>query len=153
MEIKMSKKIKAMIYIACTLWLVVFAQIIVTKAYVRQTDVTQAFARNQLAIEAGSEECREIGQKSGWVMGKIAGRLSEEKCREIADNLFGYEGGSRLSEHVETRYYVAYGFSNGISFARKVNGQTINMSVSITYDESEDKSLVYFGVPFVNVEF
>ncbi len=51
---KMSKKIKFMIYVACTLWIVVFAQIAVTRIFVSQTDVTQAFARNQLVVEEGS---------------------------------------------------------------------------------------------------
>ncbi len=149
----MSKKVKTMIYIACTLWIVVFAQIVVTKAYVRQSDVRQAFARNQLVIEASSTQCQDICQKGGWIKGKIPGRLTREECRKIADNMFGYEGGTRLEDRAEQGYYVAYGFSSGIPLVRKVNGASINMNVAIAYDENEDKSIVYFGVPFVNVEF
>lgn len=67
----MSKKVKLMIYVACTLWIAVFAQIIVTKVFVSQSDVTQAFARNQLVVTEGSASIPDICQEGGWVMGKF----------------------------------------------------------------------------------
>ncbi len=153
MSKKVSRKIKFMIYIACTLWIVVFAQIIVTRIFVSQTDVTQAFARNQLVVEEGSSDMQNICREGGWIMGKIPGRLSTEEKRKIADDIFGYEGGTRLSEYTDRGYYVAYGYTNGIGLVKKVNGRTINMNIAVTYDENEDKTVVYFGVPFYNGEF
>lgn len=50
-------------------------------------------------------------------------------------------------------YYVAYGYTNGINMVKRVNGKMINMNVAITYDENEDKSVVYFGVPILNQDF
>lgn len=149
----MSKKIKRMIYVACVLWIAVFVQIVVTKVAVGQGDVTQAFARNQLVVEESSTKCKEICREGGWIMGKISGTLTTEECRKIANNIFGYEGGSLTSEHVDSDYYVAYGFTNGINLTKKVNGKIINMNIAITYDENEDKSIVYFGVPFINRDF
>lgn len=149
----MSKKVKFIIYVACTLWIVVFAQIMVTKIAVGRSDVTQAFARNQLVVEEGSGGFREICQQGGWVKGKISGKLTKEEKRKIADSIFGYEGGTRLSEHAADGFYVAYGFTSGINLVKKVNGKTINMNIAITYDENEDKSVVYFGVPVFNGDF
>ena len=149
----MSKKVKLMIYVACTLWIEVFAQIIVTKVFVSQSDVTQAFARNQLVVTEGSASIPDICQEGGWVMGKFPGQLNTEQRRRIADNIFGYEGGTRLFEYTEGGYYVAYGFTSGIEKIKKVNGKTINMNIAITYDETEDKSLVYFGIPIFNRDF
>lgn len=153
MSKKVSRKIKFMIYIACTLWIVVFAQIIVTRILVSRTDMTQAFARNQLVVEEGSSDIRDICREGGWIMGKIPGRLSTEEKRKIADDIFGYEGGARLSEYTDRGFYVAYGFTNGIGLVKKVNGKTINMNIAVTYDENEDKTVVYFGVPIYNGEF
>lgn len=149
----MSKKIKLMIYIACTLWIAAFVQIIVTKAFVSRSDVTQAFARNQLVVEEGSTPFESICQEGGWVKGNIPGKLSYEEQQQIADNIFGYEGGSRLYEYTDGGYYVAYGFTSGISKLKKVNGKTINMNIAISYDETRDKSVVYFGVPIFNGDF
>lgn len=149
----MRKKIKIMIYIACTLWIVVFAQIIITRAYVSRNDMTQAFARNQLAIADQSGELPEICRKGGWIVGKIPGKLSDGEKERMAKSLFGCEGGSSLLEHEAGDFYVAYGYTNGIDFLKKVNGKTINMNVAITYDEQEDKSIVYFGVPILNMDF
>lgn len=149
----MKKKIKVMIYIACTLWIVVFAQIIITRAYVSRNDMTQAFARNQLAIAGQSGELTQICREGGWIMGKVPGKLSGEEKERMAKSLFGYEGGSSLFEHEAGNFYVAYGYTNGIGLQQKVNGKTINMNVAITYNEQEDKSLVYFGVPILNMDF
>ncbi len=149
----MKKKIKIMIYIACTLWIVVFAQIIITRAYVSRNNMTQAFARNQLAIAGQSGELPEICREGGWIVGKVPGKLSDAQKERMAKSLFGYEGGSSLLEHETGDFYVAYGYTNGIDFLKRVNGKTINMNVAITYDEQQDKSIVYFGVPILNMDF
>lgn len=149
----MSKKIKLMIYIACILWIATFVQILLTRVFVSRSDVTQAFARNQLVVEEGSTRVEDICQEGGWVKGNIPGKLSYEEQQRIADNIFGYEGGSRLYEYTEAGYYVAYGFTSGISEIKKVNGKTINMNIAIAYDETRDKSVVYFGVPIFNGDF
>lgn len=149
----MKKKIKFTIYIACTLWLVVFAQIVITKVYVKRNDMAQAFARNQLAIEGQSAELKEVCKEGGWVLGKIPGKLSSDEKERIAEELFGYEGGASLMSQETGDFYVAYGYTHGINIIKKVNGETINMNVAITYDEQEDKSLVYFGVPILNLDF
>jgi hypothetical protein len=149
----MSKKIKTMIYFVSILWIVVFAQVIITKIYVKNNDVTQAFARNQLTIFEQSGELSEISQDGGWMMGKMAGKLSEEEKEKLADTLFAYEGGKSLFQNENGQYYVAYGYTNGIDILKKVNGKTINMNLAITYDEQEDKTMVYFGVPVLDVDF
>lgn len=142
-----------MIYIACVLWIATFVQILLTRVLVSRSDVTQAFARNQLVVEEGSTRVEDICQEGGWVKGNMSGKLSYEEQQRIADNIFGYEGGSRLYEYTEAGYYVAYGFTSGISEIKKVNGKTINMNIAITYDETRDKSVVYFGVPIFNGDF
>lgn len=149
----MSKKVKFMIYVACTLWIAVFAQIVITKVYVAGNDVTQAFARNQLVIEESSRAVGDVCKEGGWIMGKVPGKLSSEQKERIANTFFGYEGGGCLFDQETGGYYVAYGFTNGIPVVKKVNGKTINMNIAITYDEEEDKSLVYFGVPVINADF
>ncbi len=149
----MRRKIKIMIYAACVLWIVVFAQILITRVYVQRNDVTQAFARNQLVVEKSSTQIREVCREGGWILGRIPGKLDGDQMRRIADGIFGYEGGSCLYDYNEGHYYVAYGFTNGIDLRKKVNGRTVNMNIAITYDENEDESLVYFGVPFINGDF
>lgn len=145
----MHKRIKITIYLVCTLWIVVFAQILITRVYVRKNDVTQAFARNQLAIQEQSFKGNIISTEGGWIMGTVAGRLSQEEKRKMAESIFNYEGGGGLDEHSEDGFYVAYGFSSGIDVTREINGRRINMNVAITYDETEDKTIVYFGVPIL----
>ncbi len=149
----MSKKIKGMIYIVCTLWVVVFAQIIITKVYVQKHDVTQAFARNQLVVEESSIAVKDVCQKGGMMKGTIPGKLTSEQKQQIVKNMFGYEGGSCLYEKENDGYYVAYGFTSGIPMLKQVAGMNINMNIAITYDETKDKSIVYFGVPVIRGDF
>ncbi len=149
----MSKKIKGMIYIVCTLWMVVFAQIIITKVYVQKNDVTQAFARNQLVVEESSTPVQDVCQKGGVLKGTISGKLTTAQKHQIVQNMFGYEGGNCLYEKETDGYYVAYGFTSGIPMLKQVAGMNINMNIAITYDETEDKSVVYFGVPVIRGDF
>ncbi len=149
----MSKKIKRMIYIVCTLWFVVFAQIVITKVYVKKHDVTQAFARNQLVVEESSTQVEDICQKGGLLKGSISGKLTQEQKQRIVKSMFGQEGGTCLYEKETDGYYVAYGFTGGIPLRKQVGGMNINMNIAITYDENEDKSIVYFGVPVIRGDF
>ena len=38
-------------------------------------------------------------------------------------------------------------------FAKKINGQRINLNLAITYDEISDETTVYLGVPLLNTDF
>lgn len=149
----MRKKVKRMIYIVCMLWVVVFAQMITTRLYVQKQDVTQAFARNQLVIEQSSTSIRNVCRSGGTLKGTIPGRLTKEEKQEIVASMYGYEGGRCLYEKESEGYYVSYGFTNGIPLTKKVGGMNINMNIAITYDEKEDKSIVYFGVPIIQGDY
>ncbi len=149
----MTRKVKTMIYIVGTLWLVVFAQMAMTKIYVKNHDVTQAFARNQLVLETGNQDMQQICQRGGMVQGTISGKLSPEKRDALVKDMFGYEGGNCVYARDNSDYYVAYGFTNGIPLVKQVGGTNINMNIAITYDETEDKTRVYFGVPLIREDF
>lgn len=149
----MTTKMKRMIYIVCILWVVVFAQMITTRLYVQKQDVTQAFARNQLVVEQSSTSIRNVCRSGGTVKGTIPGQLTRAEKQEIVENMYGYEGGTCLYEKESEGYYVSYGFTNGIPLTKKVSGLNINMNIAITYDENEDKSIVYFGVPIIQGDY
>ena len=69
----MSKKVKLMIYVACTLWIAVFAQIIVTKVFVRSERGRygtyalhhRPHAGDQNSDLAGKERRRDLGCRQG----------------------------------------------------------------------------------------
>ena len=58
-----------------------------------------------------------------------------------------------ISSRQTSDYYVAYGYTSGIAFCKKINGQKINLNLAITYDETSDETTVYLGVPLLNTDF
>lgn len=149
----MSRKLIIVIGFTGMLWLVVLAQTALTKVYVKNDSATEAFARNQLVVVDGSDSMKELFQKGGWIQGELSGKLSDEERQALAKRIFGMEGGMSRMEQTTKDYYVAYGYSQGIPFNKKVNGTRFNMNVAITYDEIENKTVVSLGVPLLNLDF
>lgn len=59
-----SKKLKATIYIGILLWVVAFVQIGMTQLLYSETNISQAFTRNQLEVVSTGVECKaKLGEK------------------------------------------------------------------------------------------
>jgi len=150
----MSKqKFKIVVISAVVLWVAAFVQIIATRVYVSQTDFTQAFARNQLTAVKTSTDSRDVKAGNDCTEGVIKGELSEEEKEQLAENLFRTMGGGQVltsSMAYGTDYYVAYGYTSGLSETKTVNGRKINLTVAISYDETKDETNVTMGTPLIN---
>lgn len=155
----MTKKFKCVAAAAALLWAVVLIQIIVTRFFVSHTDFTQAFARNSVSVSSSQEASADSkNEKQGNVCteGVVAGKLSRDQQEALAEDLFNSMGGGTVLSGRSTfgsDYFVAYGYTNGIKKVKKINGKNINMTVAISYDETEDVTRVVMGTPLVNSDF
>ncbi len=152
-------KFRIIVWTAVVLWIVVLTQTAVTGLYVSKTAFRQAFARNQITVLKDSEaaaDSRNIKEDNVIFEGSIQGGLSTEEQQKVARNIFREFGGAALLDSKgmeESSYYVAYGYTRGLSTAKKVNGKDINLTVVLSYDENEDKTRVMIGTPLVNSDF
>ncbi len=157
----MLRKFRAIVYLAAALWLIALIQILVTRVWVSRTGFTQAFARNQVTVEsfetaAQNEDMRNAAQGNTCVAGEVDGKLSDDEKEKLAAGLFASLGGGTVmsgSEKIWSDYYVAYGYTSGISESRRINGKRINMNVAISYDEENDTTKVVMGSPLINSDF
>lgn len=154
----MKTKFKIILTTLVLLWVIAFVQNIITRVYVSNKSFTQAFARNQImATEKGEAATDTRNTKEGNLCkeGIIAGRLSKEKTKQVAEDIFREFGGAGvMSSDVENEnYYVAYGYTNGIDTVRIVNGRKINLNVAISYDETEQLTHIVVGTPLINSDF
>ena len=157
----MLRKFRIAVFAAAVLWLIVLAQIIITRFFVSNTDFTQAFAKNQVTVlreqtERQNEDKRNAEEGNTCTQGAVRGRLTKEQMKELAHDMFRTMGGgevmsqdSRLSEN----YYTAYGYTTGIKSYKTINGKRINMNVAVSYDEKRDVTNVLFGSPIINTDF
>ena len=152
-------KFRIIAWSAMVLWLVVLMQTVVTRLYVSQTAFQQAFARNQIAVvEDADAEKDSRNEKNGNVIheGFIRGRLSSDRQQEVAQDIFREFGGEEVMSSKgqgENNYYVAYGYTRGLTSVKKVNGKQINLTVTMSYDEQADGTRVVVGAPLVNSDF
>lgn len=149
----MKGKIKCAIVCMILCWSIALVQLAMTRFYVSHNDVTQAFARNQLVLDSTSTKLPELSQKGGMIKGHLSGSLSLEQQEQLASRLFHAWGGTIQSEQTTENYYVAYGYTSGISFYKKINGQKINLNLAITYNEISDETTVYLGIPLLKTDF
>lgn len=137
----------------CLCWIVAFAQLAMTRFYLAHNDATQAFARNQLIVESSADSFQNLSQKGTPIKGHLSGKLSSDEKEALTSRLFHAWGGTLKDAHQTSDYYVAYGYTSGISSYQKINGQKINLNLAITYDEISDETTVYLGIPILKTDF
>ena len=136
----MTKKFKCVAAAAALLWAVVLIQIIVTRFFVSHTDFTQAFARNSVSVSSSQEASADSkNEKQGNVCteGVVAGKLSRDQQEALAEDLFNSMGGGTV-------------LSGRSTFG---SDYFVNMTVAVSYDETEDVTRVVMGTPLVNSDF
>jgi hypothetical protein len=155
-------KFKIIAAAAAVLWLVVLLQTVMTRFYVSQNAFTQAFARNQIVTGTEKSEgkaandSRNTAEGNRCEEGTIAGKLSEEKMQTIAQDMFRQMGGVEVMASSETGaggYFLAYGYTRGLTTQKCVNGKKINLNIAMSYDEEENQTRVVMGTPLVNSDF
>lgn len=154
----MKTKFKILLAALVLLWCIAFVQNIITRVYVSRSSFTQAFARNQILAtekEEAAADTRNTKEGNLCKSGVIAGQLSSEKRRQVAEDIFREFGGvSVMSSDVDNEdYYVAYGYTTGINTSKIVNGRKINLNVAISYDETEQLTHIVVGTPLINSDF
>ena len=154
----MKTKFKIILAALVLLWCIAFVQNIITRVYVSRSSFTQAFARNQILAtgrEGAETDTRNTKEGNLCKSGIIAGQLSNEKRKQVAEDIFREFGGvSVMSSDVDNEdYYVAYGYTTGIDTSKIVNGRKINLNVAISYDETEQLTHIVVGTPLINSDF
>ena len=134
----MRRKLKLAIFCMCLCWIVAFVQFAMTRFYLSHNDATQAFARNQLILESDVDSFQNLSQKGGQIKGHLSGEMTSSQKEQLASRLFHVWGGVLKDTRQTSDYYVAYGYTSGIAFCKKINGQKINLNLAITYDEIYD---------------
>lgn len=153
---KMKAKFKIAVWAAALLWIVVLIQIAITRLYVSKTDFVQAFARNQLTVDMVNQDRANIQEGNTCLEGYVPGRLGTEEREKLATELFQTMGGTPVmvhSENAEDAYYVAYGYTTGLAYYKKVNGHRINLNVAVCFEEEKDRTRVIMGTPIINSDY
>ncbi len=153
---KMKRKFKIAVWAAALLWIVVLIQIAITRLYVSKTDFVQAFARNQLTVDMVNQDRANIQEGNTCLEGYVPGRLGTEEREKLATELFQTMGGTPVmvhSDNAEDAYYVAYGYTTGLAYYKKVNGHRINLNVAVCYEEEKDRTRVIMGTPIINSDY
>lgn len=151
-------KFKIILTALVLLWSIAFIQTCMTRLYVSRTAFTQAFARNQIQKSqdnAVMTDSRNLQEGNKCQEGFLAGCLSSKECKQLAQDIFRQFGGECVMESdADTLdYYVAYGYTCGVTDCKYINGRRINVNIAIAYDEERNMTRVVVGTPLINSDF
>ena len=139
--------------VAAILWLVVLTQVLITRFWVSKHNFAEAFARNPV-FSVSDEKTDQYGNR--YVQGVCEGELEETEKRRLAEEFMNRLGGTVIFDtknYIGENSYVAYGYTNGISKVKKINGTSINLTVTIHYDKASNQSTIQIGNPLINEDF
>lgn len=81
------------------------------------------------------------------------GRVSELAAREIMEDLIRLLGGEVREIIIDNNLKTAYGYSGHMKDYVISKGDKINMDLAITYNEIEEKTYLYAGIPVITFEY
>lgn len=99
---------------------------------------------------------REIGMEPNvniCLKGKVAGELSDSRCRELTEDILEKLNASVVQEIDNENYYCLYGYTDRFDRVIYQNGKKINVNLVITYNEEEDMSYLRLAVPYISQSF
>lgn len=138
---------------AGVLWMVVLGQVFCTRIWVAKKGLTQAFTGNNMVV---MQETKQDLYGNEYIEGTCQGKLSSGEAKNLAQKMMQQLGGTVLMDSKgiwEKDAFVAYGYTNGIKKARKIDGTWLNLTVSFRYNAEKDETRILFGSPLINVDF
>jgi len=85
--------------------------------------------------------------------GSYEGELSLEKRNQITDDLLEKLQAKTVTGNRDMELYTIYGYADWLEEYKLVDGKKININIAITYDEVNDKTLVYVATPIVSIDY
>lgn len=85
--------------------------------------------------------------------GDLAGRIEGRKQKEIAEQLIESISAKKKSEQEENGVYTVYAYTDIIGEAHKINGELVNVTVAINYNEEKNQTRLYLATPFLSEDY
>ncbi|TCK87895.1 TATA-box binding protein [Natranaerovirga hydrolytica] len=86
-------------------------------------------------------------------VGEHDGFLSEEKKESISNDLLKAINAREQERFVTNEIYSIYGYTSTIKDYILSNNKRINVDIAITYNEEEDKSILYIATPLITMPY
>lgn len=82
--------------------------------------------------------------------GSHSGRMSEDEMETVAELLVEELQGKTAWKHSEGDMYVVYAYTGLLNEYILSMGSKVNIHIAFTYDEQNDKTLIYLATPIIN---
>lgn len=87
------------------------------------------------------------------IEGTYDGKLSLKERNEIVDKLLADMQGQIVNQNRSETIYTVYAYTSLIGEYMTVEGDRVNMNLVFTYDEQNDKTILYLATPILNEDF
>ena len=102
--------------------------------------------------ELSSELLDVLGEGSEYnalITGQIDGKLSQAELKNLFSKILLACGGKLVNVAYEDNYYSVGAFINQLDNKILVDNKTVNLQLAANYQEKDDKTYLYFGLPLV----
>jgi len=101
------------------------------------------------------EELDKLGMNNNTIAinlkGEIHGELNDYKKDTITDILLKKTGAKIITQHKSEELYTVYAYDKDIKECVELGDGKINVNISIEYNAQQNKTIVYYSVPFRNM--
>ena len=102
--------------------------------------------------ELSSELLDVLGEGSEYnalITGQIDGKLSQAELKNLFSKILLVCGGKLVNVAYEDNYYSVGAFINQLDNKIVVDNKAVNLQLAANYQEKDDKTYLYFGLPLV----
>lgn len=88
-----------------------------------------------------------------YLSGSVQGKMTFEECRDLKNTLINEIGGTvRIEKYIDDIYTV-YAYDKSIESYITMGKDKININVTMTYDEVNDRTQIYLATPINNQDY
>lgn len=85
--------------------------------------------------------------------GELPGRLQEKEKESLINQLLESISAKVREEHTSDDVYTVYAYTELVDEYEKIKGKTVNVSIAVTYDETNERTCLYLATPLLKGDY
>lgn len=85
--------------------------------------------------------------------GKLQGEVGSEERDSLVKQLLKSISGKICRQQEEAGVYTVYAYTDLVEKYQRISGKNVNVTLAVTYDESQDCTRLYLATPFIKEDY
>lgn len=85
--------------------------------------------------------------------GELSGSITQDRRDEMLDNLFDKISAKVCRGFENENVYTVYAYTKGVDEYERINGEKVNVTAAVTFDEQKNVTCFYLAVPVIAEDY